>query len=70
MNIRAFVEAETLRIPRAKRGIKRERARGKDVSSVPWFKPGPKFCEPKGTRMNDQDTTLAEKQAALARQKE
>ena len=53
-----------LRIPRAKIGIKWEADRGKDVASAPWYKLGPTYGEPEGTRINDHHTTLAEKQAA------
>jgi hypothetical protein len=64
MNIRPFVEAGVLRIPRAKLGIKWESDRGKDVASAPWFKLGPTYDEPEGTRINDHHLSLAEKQAA------
>lgn len=64
MNIRPFVEAGVLRIPRAKIGIKWEADRGKDVASAPWYKLGPTYGEPEGTRINDHHTTLAEKKAA------
>jgi len=64
MNIRPFVEAGVLRIPRAKLGIKWESDRGKDVASAPWFKLGPTYGEPEGTRINDHHLSLAEKQAA------
>ena len=64
MNIRPFVEAGVLRIPRAKLGIKWEADRGKDVASAPWFKLGPTYGEPEGTRINDHHLSLAEKQAA------
>ena len=64
MNIRPFVEAGVLRIPRAKLGIKWEADRGKDVASAPWYKLGPIVGEPEGTRINDHHTTLAEKRAA------
>jgi hypothetical protein len=67
MNIRPFVAAEVLRIPRAKLGIKWEADRGKDVPSAPWYKLGPQYGEPEGTRINDHHTTLAEKQAARAK---
>ena len=67
MNIRPFVEAGVLRIPRAKLGIKWESDRGKDVASAPWFKLGPTYGEPEGTRINDHHLTLAEKQAERAR---
>jgi len=66
MNIRPFVEAAVLRIPRAKLGIKWEADRGKDVASAPWYKLGPTYGEPEGTRINDHHTTLAEKKAARA----
>ena len=64
MNIRPFVEAGVLRIPRAKLGIKWESDRGKDVASAPWFKLGPTYGEPEGTRINDHHLSLAQKQAA------
>ena len=64
MNIRPFVEAGVLRIPRAKLGINWEADRGKDVASAPWYKLGPTYGEPEGTRINDHHTTLAEKKAA------
>lgn len=64
MNIRPFVEAGVLRIPRNKLGIKWEADRGKDVASAPWYKLGPQYGEPEGTRINDHHTTLAEKKAA------
>lgn len=67
MNIRPFVAAEVLRIPRAKLGIKWEADRGKDVPSAPWYNLGPQYGEPEGTRINDHHTTLAEKQAARAK---
>ena len=67
MNIRPFVEAGVLRIPRAKLGIKWDSDRGKDVASAPWFKLGPTYGEPEGTRINDHHLTLAEKQAERAR---
>ncbi|MDZ4252609.1 MAG: hypothetical protein U1A72_08545, partial [Sulfuritalea sp.] len=69
MNIRPFVHAEVLRIPRAKLGIKWETDRGKDVPSAPWFKLGPQYGEPEGTRINDHHTTLAEKKAAREKAK-
>jgi len=64
MNIRPFVEAGVLRIPRAKLGIKWDSDRGKDVASAPWFKLGPTYGEPEGTRINDHHLSLAEKQVA------
>jgi hypothetical protein len=64
MNIRPFVEAGVLRIPRAKLGIKWEADRGKDVAAAPWYKLGPTYSEPVGTRINDHHTTLAEKKAS------
>ena len=64
MNIRPFVQAEVLRIPRNKLGIKWEADRGKDVASAPWYKLGPTYGEPEGTRINDHHTTLAEKKTA------
>lgn len=67
MNIRPFVEAGVLRIPRAKLGIKWESDRGKDVASAPWFKLGPTYGEPEGTRINGHHLSLAEKQAARER---
>jgi hypothetical protein len=69
MNIRPFVEAGVLRIPRNKLGIKWEADRGKDVPSAPWFKLGPQYGEPEGTRINDHHTTLAEKQVAREKTK-
>ncbi|MFM2057799.1 MAG: hypothetical protein RLY71_2184 [Pseudomonadota bacterium] len=66
MNIRPFVEAGVLRIPRNKLGIKWEADRGKDVPSAPWFKLGPQYGEAEGTRINDHHTSLAEKRAARA----
>jgi len=69
MNIRPFVEAGVLRIPRAKLGIKWEADRGKDVASAPWYKLGPIYGEPEGTRINDHHTTLAEKRAAREKAK-
>ncbi|MEF8753916.1 MAG: hypothetical protein V5B60_08260 [Accumulibacter sp.] len=38
INIRPFVEAGVLRIPRNRIGIRCEVDRGKDVASAPWFK--------------------------------
>ena len=64
MNIRPFVEAGVLRIPRAKLGIKWEIDRGKDVASAPWFTLGATYGEPAGTRINDHHLSLADKQAA------
>jgi hypothetical protein len=69
MNIRPFVDAGVLRIPRAKLGIKWESDRGKDVASAPWFKLGPTYGEPEGTRINDHYLSLAEKQAAREKKK-
>ncbi|MFZ4625310.1 MAG: Eco57I restriction-modification methylase domain-containing protein, partial [Rhodoferax sp.] len=69
MNIHPFVEAGVLRIPRAKLGLKWESDRGKDVASAPWFKLGPTYDEPEGTRINDHHLSLAEKQAAKLAQK-
>ncbi|MDP2827304.1 MAG: hypothetical protein Q8O37_01725 [Sulfuricellaceae bacterium] len=69
MNIRPFVVAEILRLPRPKLGIKWEADRGKDVPSAPWFKLGPTYGEPEGTRINDHHTTLAEKKAAREKHK-
>jgi hypothetical protein len=69
MNIRPFVEAGVLRIPRAKLGVKWESDRGKDVASAPWFKLGPTYGEPEGTRINDHHLSLAEKQAAREKKK-
>jgi hypothetical protein len=66
MNIRPFVEAAVLRIPRARLGIKWQADRGKDVASAPWYKLGPTYGEPEGTRINDHHTRLAEKKAARA----
>jgi hypothetical protein len=67
MNIRPFVEAGVLRLPRNKLGIKWEPDRGKDVPSAPWYKLGPRYGEPEGTRINDHHLSLAEKQAARAK---
>lgn len=67
MNIRPFVQAEVLRIPGRLLGIKWEPDRGKDVPSAPWFKLGPTYGEPEGTRINDHHLSLAEKQAARAK---
>jgi hypothetical protein len=67
MNIRPFVEAGVLRLPRNKLGIKWEPDRGKDVPSAPWYKLGPTYGEPEGTRINDHHLGLAEKQAARAK---
>lgn len=69
MNIRPFVEAGVLRLPRNKIGIKWEADRGKDVASAPWYKLGPTYGEPEGTRINDHHTTLAEKKAAREKAK-
>ena len=67
MNIRPFVQAEVLRIPGRQLGIKWEADRGKDVPSAPWFKLGPTYGEPEGTRINDHHLSLADKQAARAK---
>jgi hypothetical protein len=64
MNIRPFVQAGVLRINQSKLGIKWESDRGKDVASAPWFKLGPTYGEPEGTRINNHHLSLAEKQAA------
>jgi hypothetical protein len=64
MNIRPFVQAGVLRINQTKLGIKWESDRGKDVASAPWFKLGPTYGEPEGTRINNHHLSLAEKQAA------
>lgn len=69
VNIRPFVEAGVLRIPRNKLGIKWEEDRGKDVASAPWYKLGPTYGEPEGTRINNHHTTLAEKTAAREKAK-
>jgi len=66
LNIRPFVEADVLRIPRTKLGIKWQHDRGKDVPSAPWYGLGPKYGEAPGTRINEHHTTLAEKQSARA----
>lgn len=34
------------------------------VEAAPWYKLGPTYGEPEGTRINDHHTRLAEKQAA------
>jgi len=70
LNIRPFVEAEVLRIPRAKLGIKWEADRGKDVPSAPWYSLGPQYGEPEGTRINHHHTSLAEKRTARKNLKE
>jgi hypothetical protein len=67
MNIRPFVEAGVLRLPRNKLGIKWEADRGKDVPSAPWYKLGPAYGEPEGTRINDHHLWLADKHAARAK---
>jgi hypothetical protein len=64
MNIRPFVEAGVLRIPRVSPSLKWTPDRGKDVASAPWYKLGPTYGEPEGTRINDHHTTIAEKKAA------
>jgi hypothetical protein len=64
MNIRSFVQAGVLRINQSKLGIKWESDRGKDLASAPWFKLGPTYGEPEGTRINKHHLSLAEKQAA------
>lgn len=67
MNIRPFVQAEVLRIPDRQLGIKWGADRGKDVPSAPWFKLGPEYGEPEGTRINDHHLSLADKHAARAK---
>ena len=67
MTIRPFVQAEVLRIPGRQLGIKWEPDRGKDVPSAPWFKLGPTYGEPEGTRINDHHLSLADKHAARAK---
>jgi len=67
MNIRPFVQAEVLRIPGRQLGIKWEPDRGKDVPWAPWFKLGPTYGEPEGTRVNDHHLSLADKQSARAK---
>ena len=64
MNIRPFVQAGVLRINQTKLGIKWESDRGKDVASAPWFKLGPIYGEPEGTRINNHHLSRAEKQAS------
>jgi hypothetical protein len=64
MNIRPFVQAGVLRINQTKLGIKWESDRGKDVATASWFKLGPTYGEPEGTRINNHHLSLAEKQAA------
>jgi hypothetical protein len=64
MNIRPFVEAGVLRNPRVSPSLKWTPDRGKDVASAPWYKLGPTYGEPEGTRINDHHTTIAEKKAA------
>jgi hypothetical protein len=55
LNIRPFMKAEVLRdTPNIKWG----KDRGTDTPSAPWFE------DHKGERINDQHTTLAEKQTA------
>ncbi len=39
---------------------------GKDVPSARWYKLGPAYGEPEGTRINDHHLSLAEKQAVRA----
>jgi hypothetical protein len=69
MNIRPFVQAEGLRIPRPNLGIIREADRGKDVASTRWYKLGPTCGEPEGLRINDHHTTIAEQKAAREKAK-
>ncbi len=69
MNIRPFVQAGVLRINQTKLGIKWDSDRGKDVVSAPWFKLGPTYDEPEGTRINNHHLSLAEKQAARTKVK-
>lgn len=69
MNIRPFVQAGVLRINQSKLGIKWESDRGKDVASAPWYKLGPTYGEPEGTRINNHHLSLAEKQAARTKKK-
>ena len=64
INIRPFIEAGVLRINQTKLGIKWDSDRGKDVVSAPWFKLGPTYGEPEGTRINNHHLSLADKQAA------
>jgi hypothetical protein len=66
LNIRPFVEADVLRLPRSKLGIKWQHDRGKVVPSAPWYDLGPKYGEAPSTRINDHHTTLAGKRAARA----
>ena len=66
LNIRPFVEAEVLRIARAKLGIKWDADRGKDVPSAPWYTLGPHYGEPVGTRINNHHISLAEKRVEAA----
>lgn len=67
MNVRPFVEAGVLRLPRNKLCIKWEADRGKDVPSAPWYMLGPTYGEPEGTRINDHHLSLADKHAARAK---
>jgi hypothetical protein len=53
-----------LRNPRVSPSLKWTPDRGKDVASAPWYKLGPTYGEPEGTRINDHHTTLTEKTAA------
>jgi hypothetical protein len=69
MNIRPFVQAGVLRINQTKLGIKWESDRGKDVATAPWFKLGPTYGEPEGTRINNHHLSLAEKHAARTKVK-
>ena len=69
MNIRPFVQAGVLRINQSKLDIKWESDRGKDVASAPWFKLGPTYSEPEGTRINNHHLSLAEKQAGRTKVK-
>jgi hypothetical protein len=62
LNIRPFMTAGILR--EQPKGIAWTKDRGTDVPSAPWYSLGPSYGGKPGDRINDHNTTLAEKRAA------
>ena len=74
MNIRPFLSVPDVGkrgagVLRDKPNIKWEKDRGSDVPSAPWYELGLQYGGKVGDRINDHHLTLAEKQAARAKQK-
>lgn len=74
LNIRPFLSVPGVGkrgagVLRDKPNIKWEKDRGSDVPSAPWYELGLQYGGKVGDRINDHHLTLAEKQAARAKQK-